>query len=146
MAIQASKQTATQTAAQAPAQIAAQAEYRATSRPRDLPPSGYYGVSASNDRWQAWIKYGGKRHYIGSFRTKQEAACAYDQEARRCGEEKPLNYSTLEQAKAEPDQARAERECKKRKRLPARARLHDGGPPAKRTRPAAPAAGKAVGD
>ena len=52
------------------AAMRAQADYRANSRPRDLPPSGYYGVSASNDRWQAWIKYGGKRHYIGSFRTK----------------------------------------------------------------------------
>jgi hypothetical protein len=30
--------------------------------------------------------------------TKQEAALAYDREARPCGEDKPLNYESIEAA------------------------------------------------
>ena len=43
-------------------------------------------------RWSASIRYNGKVHYLGTFDTKQEAALAYDKQARQCGEDKPLNY------------------------------------------------------
>jgi hypothetical protein len=42
---------------------------------------------------EARINYDSKDHYLGSFDTKQEAALAYDREARRCGrKDKALNY------------------------------------------------------
>jgi hypothetical protein len=48
--------------------------------------SGYYGVSAKRHygaiRWHAKICYGGKTHDLGSFCTKEQAALAYDKEAR----------------------------------------------------------------
>ena len=50
-------------------------------RPR--PSSGFYGVSANNKRWKAQIRYDGKKHNLGSFDTKQEAALAYDRKASK---------------------------------------------------------------
>jgi hypothetical protein len=75
------------------------AEEAAVQAQADLPPpprpaSGFYGVSASGKRWQARIAYGGKKHHLGSFGTKQEAALAYDREARQCGEDKAPNYES----------------------------------------------------
>jgi hypothetical protein len=68
-------------------------------RQRARPASGYYGVCADGKRWKATVNYGGKRHYLGNFDTKQEAALAYDKEARkRGGEKKALNYDTIEEA------------------------------------------------
>jgi hypothetical protein len=52
-------------------------------------------VSASKKRWTAQICYDGKHHYLGTFDTKQEAALAYDREARQCGKDKPLNYESI---------------------------------------------------
>jgi hypothetical protein len=62
-------------------------------RPR--PPSGFYGVSASREQWQARVNYDSKQHFLGTFDTKQEAALAYDREARQCGEDKLLNYESI---------------------------------------------------
>ena len=45
---------------------------------RARPVSGFYGVRAKRKRWQAKITYDGKKHTIGSFDTKEEAALAYD--------------------------------------------------------------------
>jgi hypothetical protein len=53
------------------------------------------GVTASGKRWQAKIRYDSKKHTLGSFDTKQEAALAYDREARQCGKNKPLNYESI---------------------------------------------------
>jgi hypothetical protein len=52
-------------------------------------------VAASGKRWKASITYDNKKHYLGTFCTKQEAALAYDREARQCGEDKPLNYESI---------------------------------------------------
>jgi hypothetical protein len=35
-----------------------------------------------------------KKHALGCFDTKQQAALAYDKEARQCGEDKLLNYES----------------------------------------------------
>jgi hypothetical protein len=64
-------------------------------RPRRVSVSGFYGVYASGKRWAAQIHYDGKKHYLGAFDTKQEAALAYDREARQCGNCKPLNYESI---------------------------------------------------
>jgi hypothetical protein len=65
-------------------------------QPKPQIAPGYYGVRASGKRWQAEISYGGKTHYVGNFDTKQEAALAYDRAAKARGEERPLNYESIE--------------------------------------------------
>jgi hypothetical protein len=52
-------------------------------------------VRASGKRWRAEIHYDGKTHNLGTFDTKQEAALAYDREARQRGKDKPLNYESI---------------------------------------------------
>jgi hypothetical protein len=67
-------------------------------QPKPRPSSGFYGVCASGKRWKAEIRYDRKDHYLGSFDTKQEAALAYDRKARKCGEDKLLNYESIKAA------------------------------------------------
>jgi hypothetical protein len=67
-------------------------------QPKPRLTSGFYGVSANKKRWTAKICYDSKVHYLGSFGTKQEAALAYDRETRQCGEDKPLNYESINAA------------------------------------------------
>jgi hypothetical protein len=72
-------------------------------------PSGFHGVCASGNRWRAQITYGGKKHYIGTFGTKQEAALAYDTAAREHGEGKQkLNFESIEAAEEAAAHAQAE--------------------------------------
>jgi hypothetical protein len=75
-------------------------------RPRPL--SGFYGVYASGKRWQAKLRYDSKLHSLGCFDSKQEAALAYDREARQCGKDKPLNYESIKAAEEAAVQAQAE--------------------------------------
>jgi hypothetical protein len=70
--------------------------------------SGFNGVSANRKRWQANIYYDSKKHALGTFDTKQEAALAYDREARQCGEHKLLNYESIKAAEEAAAQAQAE--------------------------------------
>jgi hypothetical protein len=58
-------------------------------------------------RWQAQIYYAGKQHSLGTFNTTQEAAFAYDSEARQCGENKDLNFESTKAAKEAAAQAKA---------------------------------------
>jgi hypothetical protein len=55
-------------------------------------------VSANRKRWKAQINYDSKKHTLGCFNTKQEAALAYDREARQCGKDKLLNYESIRAA------------------------------------------------
>jgi hypothetical protein len=74
-------------------------------QPKPRPASGFYGVSANGKRWQANIRYDSKQHYLGIFDTKQEAALAYDREARQCGKDKLLNYASIKAAEEAAAQA-----------------------------------------
>jgi ribonucleotide monophosphatase NagD (HAD superfamily) len=92
------------------AAVQAQAEHILAhpKQPKPRPASGFYGVSASGKRWVARITYNRKHHHLGIFDTKQEAALAYDREARQCGEDKPLNYESIKAAEEAAVQAQAE--------------------------------------
>ena len=72
------------------------------------PSSDFYGVYANRKRWAAQIHYDGKKHSLGSFDTKQEAALAYDREARQCREDRPLNYESIKAAEEAAVQSQAE--------------------------------------
>lgn len=43
--------------------------------------SGYKGVSKSGNRWRAYIVLNDKQRQIGSYKTKEEAALAYNKKA-----------------------------------------------------------------
>jgi hypothetical protein len=88
----------------------AQAEYTLAhpKQPKPRPASGFYGVRASGKRWLAMISYDSKKHSLGTFDTKQEAALAYDRDARQCGKDKPLNYESIKTAEEAAVQAQAE--------------------------------------
>jgi hypothetical protein len=65
-------------------------------------------VYANKKRWIAKITYDSKTHTLGYFDTKQEAALAYDREARQYGEDKLLNYESIKAAEDAAVQAQAE--------------------------------------
>jgi hypothetical protein len=77
-------------------------------QPKPRPSSGFYGVHANGKRWQAQITYDSKRHSLGTFDTKQEAALAYDRKARQCGKDNLLNYESIKAAEEAALQAQAE--------------------------------------
>ena len=70
--------------------------------------SGFYGVTAHGNRWPAKINYGGKRHHLGSFATREQAAHAYDEAARKHREDLPLNFATSALGSAAAQQAAAQ--------------------------------------
>jgi EREBP-like factor len=55
--------------------------------------SGYRGVSRKRSGFAAFIGFEGKKLYLGSFSDPEEAARAYDSEARRLfGESAKVNF------------------------------------------------------
>jgi hypothetical protein len=62
---------------------------------------GFRGVTARYNKWQARLRYGGKRHSVGTFDTQQEAAAAYDTAARQhIGAGAVCNFATAEEGAA----------------------------------------------
>jgi hypothetical protein len=69
--------------------------------------SGFHGVTAKRNRWQAYIHYDGKRLNLGTYDTKQEAALAYDRAAWEHGGKRKLNYVSIKAAEAAAAAAQA---------------------------------------
>jgi hypothetical protein len=97
------------------AAVQAQAEYilvhemcAGPQQPKPRPASGFYGVSADKKRWRAQLNYDSKKHHLGIFDTKQEAALAYDRAAKQCGKDKLLNYESMKEEEEAAAQAQAE--------------------------------------
>jgi hypothetical protein len=99
---------AEEAAAQAKADYDTDKAKRMLANPPPRPASGFYGVTANGKRWKAQIRSDSKRHNLGTFDTKQEAALAYDSHARRCGACKPLNHESIAAAEEAAEQAQAE--------------------------------------
>lgn len=73
----------------------------------------FKGVVKSNNgtSWQSWIKRNGKRIYIGSFKTQEAAAKAYDIKASELfGEYARLNFTEEKPEKKESDPVDFDRE------------------------------------
>jgi hypothetical protein len=92
------------------AAVRAQTEYTLAhpKQQKPRPALGFYGVSAKKKWWAVMIYYDSKNCHLGCFDTKQEAALAYDREARKCGEDKLLNYESIRAAEEAAAEAQAE--------------------------------------
>jgi hypothetical protein len=77
--------------------IATRSQNMKNSKAKSTNPSGYKGVNLRRFRWvntwRASIEVKGKQIHIGSFKTPEEAAHAYDQAAKKYfGEFAKLNF------------------------------------------------------
>lgn len=60
---------------------------------RVVNPSGFRGIHQNGSKWFAQIQKDGQQYYLGTYRTKEEAAKAYDKRALELyGEDAALNF------------------------------------------------------
>ena len=72
-------------------------------------------AGAEETQWKAGIYYAGKHHHLGVFKTKEQAAHAYDNAARKHRKDLPLNFASTEEgakAAAEAGQQQKQRRSK----------------------------------
>ena len=62
---------------------ATQQEQRWNTQARRDTVSGFRGVYRAGEAWLAEIRYGGARRYLGTYDTPEEAAAAFEAEARK---------------------------------------------------------------
>jgi hypothetical protein len=82
--------------ATAEARVAAAARAAHQAEPKPRPKSGFYGVYANGNRWQAYLSFDNELHYLGKFPTKEEAALAYDEFVIKHGVDRDCSFSTAE--------------------------------------------------
>jgi hypothetical protein len=89
-------------------------------RKRPKAKSGFLGVRANGNRWQAVISYDGRQHQLGTYDYKEQAAAAYDRAARQhkghplCrGSWKPVQQQGELQKKAATSQSLVTQELQK---------------------------------
>ena len=63
--------------------LASKAQNTANTGPLKNNKSGSKGVVKRGSRYRAFVHKNGKTIYLGSFHTKQEAACEYDRAAKK---------------------------------------------------------------
>ena len=63
--------------------LASKAQNTINTGPLRTNKSGMKGVVKKGNRFRAFIHKDGKTQYLGSFQTKQEAACEYDRAAKK---------------------------------------------------------------
>jgi hypothetical protein len=79
-------------------------------------------VYAYGKRWAAYIRYGGKKHSLGAFETKEQAAFAYDQHVEShlasglTSATTPRNHLTINAAEEAAAQAKSDYDTDKAKR------------------------------
>jgi hypothetical protein len=72
-----------------------------SAHPKPRPKPGFYGVCAIRNKWKANLRYNGKKHYLGLFNTKEEAAAVYDKAVREHrGSAAVCNFATAEEGEA----------------------------------------------
>ena len=89
-------------AAEAIVAVGGKKRQKLQQQPRSRPKSGFYGVYAKREKWRAQIRYRGMLQSLGNFDTKEQAAFAYDQAARRHAPDRPLSYESTEAARNFP--------------------------------------------
>jgi hypothetical protein len=72
-----------------------------TEKPKLRNKTGFVGVRANGNKWQAQLWNDGKQRALGTFNTKEEAAAVYDKAVRKHrGSEAVCNFATAAEGEA----------------------------------------------